>query len=432
MPFRRQYELLRRAPEYRALFLASATSGLGTYLALIALIVDVYDRTGSGTWVAALLIVEFLPILVIGLALGPLVDRLPRRTLMVGADLVRLGVFVALPFAPNALAIVALAGIAGFATGFFRPAVYAGLPNLVDDRDLPQANGLLLAVDSLTWLIGPLAGGAILAVGGPDPNYLVNAATFLLSALFLIRISAAKLQQHVAAARGGHFSELREGFRMVRSSRPLLTVLVTWSIVMVGNGYVNVSEVVLVKEAMNGGDFGLGFLMGAAGLGLLLGSLLGGAWVERRRMAEAYATALALMAVGAGLTAISPNVWVAVGFVTAFGLGNGVASVCNPVLVQRGAPDAVRGRAFTVIMSVNAGVLGLAMVVAGPFTDAVGARWVWGVAAGAYALAAGVGLVLAGPIRAPDHVAITPVTVMAGGAPQAPSSMPASEPLERT
>ena len=61
MPFRRQYELLRRAPEYRALFLASATSGLGTYLALIALIVDVYDRTGSGTWVGALLIAEFLP-----------------------------------------------------------------------------------------------------------------------------------------------------------------------------------------------------------------------------------------------------------------------------------------------------------------------------------------------------------------------------------
>jgi MFS family permease len=170
--------------------------------------------------------------------------------------------------------------------------------------------------------------------------------------------------------------------------------------------------------------------MGVAGLGLLIGSLLGGAWVERRRMAEAYATALALMAVGAGLTAISPNVWVAVAFITTCGLGNGVASVCNPVLVQRGAPDAVRGRVFTVIMSVNAGVLGLAMAAAGPLTDAVGARWVWGFAAGAYAVAAAVGLVLAGPVRAPDHVEVVPVTVMAAGGPQGSSAVPAGEPAE--
>src|SRR4051794_8515287 len=234
MAFRRQYELLRRARDCRLLFFASATSGLGTYLAIIALIVDVYDRTHSGAWVSALLIVEFLPILIIGLALGPLVDRLPRRSLMVGADLVRLGVFLALPFAPSALSIVVLAGIAGFATGFFRPAVYAGLPNLVDDRDLPQANGLLLAVDSLAWLVGPLVGGAILAASGPDPSYFVNAATFLASALLLVRISAAKLQQHVAAE-GSHLGELREGFHAVRASRALLTVLVAWSIVMIGN-----------------------------------------------------------------------------------------------------------------------------------------------------------------------------------------------------
>lgn len=427
---RREFELLRKAPDFRALFLASATSGLGTYLALIALIVDVYDRTHSGTWVGALLIVEFLPVLVIGLALGPLVDRLPRRTLMVASDVVRLGVFVALPFAPNALTIVLLAAVAGFATGFFRPAVYAGLPNLVDDRDLPQANGLLLAVDSLTWLVGPLAGGAILAVGGPDPNYLANAATFLVSGVLLLRISAARLGERAGPPEGGHFGELREGFRVVLSSRPLLTVLVAWSIVMLGNGYVNVSEVILVKDVMNGGNFGLGFLMAMAGLGLLLGSLLGGAWVERRRMAEAYGTSLVLMALGAGLTAISPTVWVAVAFVTAFGLGNGVASVCNPVLIQRGAPDAVRGRAFTVIMSVNAGVLGVAMATAGPITDAIGARWVWGLAAGTYALAAGAGLVLAGPIRAPAHVEIAPVTLMAGGAPQGPPSMPAPDRVE--
>jgi MFS family permease len=415
MVFRRQYELLRRATAFRSLFLATAASTIGTYLALIALIVDVYDRTHSGAWVAALLIVEFLPMLAIGLLLGPLVDRLPRRSLMIGADLVRFGVFAALPFAPGALGIVVLAGIAGFATGFFRPAVYAGLPNLASDRDLPQANSLLQAVESLSGLIGPLAGGAIVAASSPDVNYAINAFTFLVSAAFLLRIPVARLQQRVAASEG-HLRDLREGFRLVRGSRSLLTVLIVWTIVMIGNGNMNVSEVILVKDAMNGGDFGFGLLMAVSGLGLLVGSLVGGSIVERRTMAESYGGAIVLMALGAGLTAISPTVWVALAFLVVFGIGNGVALVCNPVFIQRGAPDELRGRAFTVIMSVTAAVLGLSMAAAGPFTDAVGPRWVWAFMAGAYAVAAGVALILARPVRAPSHVEPAPsLPLVAGG-----------------
>jgi MFS family permease len=420
LAFRRQYDLLRRASSFRALFLATAGSSIGTYLALIALIIDVNDRTHSGAWVSALLIVEFLPMLVIGLVLGPLVDRLPRRSLMIGADLVRCGVFAALPFAPSAAATVGLAAVAGFATGFFRPAVYAGLPNLADDADLPQANALMQAVESLAGLAGPLAGGLIVAAAGPDINYALNAFTFLVSAAFLLRIPASRLQQGVAATKG-YLRDLREGFMVVRSSRPLLTVLVVWTIVMVGNGHMNVSEVFLVKDAMNGGDFGFGLLMAGSGLGLMIGSLLGGSLIERYSMAEVYGGAIVLMAVGTGLTAVSPSVWLAVVFLVAFGAGNGVAIVCNPVFVQRGAPDALRGRAFTVIMSANFAMLGVAMAAAGPFTDAVGPRWVWGFMAAAYAFAAAVALFLARSIRVFEPVEpVAPVQLVAGGTGQLP------------
>ena len=85
-----------------------------------------------------MLIVEFLPTIVVGLTLGPLLDRLDRRALMVGADLVRAAVFCALPFTTSAAGIVALALVAGLATGFFRPAVYAGVPNLVPEDSCPR------------------------------------------------------------------------------------------------------------------------------------------------------------------------------------------------------------------------------------------------------------------------------------------------------
>src|SRR5919198_1169087 len=83
----------------------------------------------------------------------------PRRGLMIGADVVRFGAFAALAFTTSAVQIVVLAAVVGVATGLFRPALYAGVPNLVEDGDLPAANSLLQTVDNLTWAIGSVAGG---------------------------------------------------------------------------------------------------------------------------------------------------------------------------------------------------------------------------------------------------------------------------------
>ena len=74
----RQGDVLRASPSFRLLFGSTLISGLGTWIAVIALVVDVKDRTGSAVWVSALLIADFLPGVAIGLLFGPLVDRLSR------------------------------------------------------------------------------------------------------------------------------------------------------------------------------------------------------------------------------------------------------------------------------------------------------------------------------------------------------------------
>src|SRR2546423_10036981 len=153
------------------LSLAAFGSGLGTWLAFVALTVDVFDRTHSGPWVSALLIADFLPTIAIGLFFGPLLDRLSRRRVMVAADLARFGVFCALPFATSAAQIVALAAVAGFATGFFRPAVYAGLPNLVGDAELPRANSLLQTIENLTTTAGSPPRGILASTSTPAPAH---------------------------------------------------------------------------------------------------------------------------------------------------------------------------------------------------------------------------------------------------------------------
>jgi MFS family permease len=378
--------LLRRNPAFRLLFLATFGSGLGTMLAFLALTIDVWDRTHSGTWVSALLIVDFLPAIMIGLLLGPLVDRYSRRGLMIGSDVARAALFVGLALAPSVHWIVVLAGLAGFATGFFRPAVYAGLPNLVEAGDLPRANSLLQTTESATWAIGPLLSGVLVAATSPDVAYWANAVTFIVSALLVVRIPHEGLQRMTVPSRG-HWRDLGDGFELVRRSRPLLAVLVAWSIAMLGNAAVNVAEIVLAKDVFDAGDFGFGVLVAVAGVGLVVGALLASPLLERRPLNMVYAGAFALMGVGVALTAGSPSLWVALPFVLVYGLGNGGANVCNPLLVQIGAPDQLRGRAFTTIMSVNYAVLGIAMAVAGPLTNALGARWVWGVGAISYGVA---------------------------------------------
>jgi MFS family permease len=401
-PFGRQLRLLRQASSFRLLFLATLGSGTGTWLAFVALTVDVYDRTHSGVWISALLIADFLPTVLIGLTIGPLVDRLSRRTLMVAADITRFGVFCALPFAGSATGIVALAGLAGVATGLFRPSIYAGLPNLVRDTDLGDANSLLQAIENVTWAVSPLVGGGLVAASGPHLAYWVNAVTFLVSAALLLRIPASALQQARQESRG-HWQDLLAGFSTVVRSRALLTVLVAWNVVMLSSAGVNVAEVVLAKVSFHAGDFGFGLLVGAAGVGLAAGSLIAGPMIARQGVGRVYGLMIAVMALGIGSAAASPDVWLAAACVVVSGVGNGAAVVCNVLLVQRGAPDRVRGRAFTVIMSSNYLCLGLGMAAAGPLTGALGARAVWGIAASLAGLAAVVGTALARGLPAPTE-----------------------------
>ena len=389
-----QLALLGREPAYRRLFLATLGSGAGTWLALVALEADVWMRTESSGWIAALLIADLLPTFAIGLLVGPLVDRLSRRRLMVGADLVRFGVFAVLPFTTSATQVVALAAVAGVATGFFRPAVYAGVPNLVQDEDLTSANSLLQTVDNLTWALGSLIGGALVAASGVDAAYWINACTFLISALFLYGIPQQLLQASLAASRG-HWADLKDGFALTVRSKALLTVLIAWNVAMFANAAVNVAEPRLAFRAFDAGTFGLGLMMGSAGIGLAFGAYLAGRWIEQRGLANVYGISLGLMAIGIGLAAASPNVWIAAACVVISGAGNGAAVVCNALLVQRGAPDQFRGRVFAVLMSSNVAMLTIGMILAGHLTDVYGPRWVWGVAAVLAAVAGAIGYFLA-------------------------------------
>ncbi len=411
-----RFGLVRRSPAFGLLFLATAGSAIGTYVAAIALTLHVTDLTGDNAplWVAALLIADFLPIVLVGLFLGPLVDRISRRGLMVVSDLVRVGVFAVLPFTNSPEAVVALAGVAGIATGFFRPAAYAGLPNLVPDDELTNANSLLQTIETLAWMIGPVAGALMFAAWGPDVPYAVNAVTFLVSAVLVACISERKLRSEESLTRG-HWRDVADGLRLVVTSAPLRTVLIVWNVVLIGSAAINVAEVFYAQDVLEAGDVGFGVIVAASGVGLALGAYVAAPALGKVGLRRHYAGSITLMGVGWGGAAvlavdwgggaITTSIWAAVPFVIAGAAGNGAAIICNQILVQRGAPDRYRGRALATIMSSNYAVLGLAMGGAAVLTKVVGADVVWLVAGAVYLFGAVIALVVTRwlPVSATDE-----------------------------
>lgn len=392
LDLRRRLRVLRY-DKYRLLFVATLGSGIGTWMATIALAADVKVRTNSTWWVSALFLVTYLPSVVVGLFAGPLVDRLSRKKLVIGADLVRCAVFAALPFLDSASALIVVALIAGIANSFFRPAVLAGVPNLVDESDLAEGTSLLQSVEWVAAAIGPVISGAVVSAGGPHVVYWINAATFLFSAALLARIPARLLQTAQGVTRG-HWRDFADGFAPFRRSGALRVALVAFAFPMLAGGLVNVSEIFLATRALGAGAFGYGLLWTATGIGLVVGGVLTGVVLEHRAALTVLPVALVTWAAGIFCAGIAPSIWLAALAMTVAGFGNGLAFPMVVLIIQQHTSDLVRGRVFTLVISVHNSVLGLGMIAAGAMIAAFGPRWTYVLAAALVAAGAAVALVL--------------------------------------
>lgn len=381
----------REYVDFRRLLWARLGSTLGTWSALFALNVVIYNKTHSAVWVSALLIVEFLPSAVLSLTIGPIVDRQPRQRLMIVSDLGGVLVFCLMPFAHTPLHICLLAGFAGCAAALFRPGAYSGVPNLVPPEVLPEANSLLQGSENLTRLMAPFVGGAILALTHPTVVYAVNAASFAFSAYLLYRLGPGKLEDAASReAPGKYRGEIAAGLRRISGDRVLRVIFGVWAVGTFAFGAQNVSEVLLAKNSNGYGASTLGFavFVAASGAGIVVGNLIASLVIRRVGAYWGYVLAFTVLAGGIGLCAISPGV--ALGSVGAvvYGVGNGVGLVCNVTLIQETVEDRMRGRTFAFLGTLVQISMLVGMIVSGPFTDRYGPRWTWAACSIILALAA--------------------------------------------
>ncbi len=377
--------LLRRNRDLRSLVASRAVSSAGTWLAYVALTVDVYRRTHSSVWVSAVLLADFLPTVAVATMFGPWLDRLPRRTLLVGSEVAAGAVFAALPFAPSAAAVVALALVAGCASAVFYPTLRAALPGLVSPEELPRANSLSQTAGTSGMAAGPALAGLLIAAAGVDVPYALNAFSFAVSAVLLAKLPATG--RRPAREDESYWQSTAAGIRAYMHSGPLQTVVRTWMLASVASAVVNVGEIFLARDTFHTGTIGYGLLASASGTGVVAGSVLAGRVGADAGM-RACRLGLVVFMLGFGAAALAPGVWIAAACVVAGGIGNAVVLASTTLLVQQAADENTLGHAFAVFDSAGFVALGAGMAGGGVLIAALGARGAWLVAAGVCGLAA--------------------------------------------
>ena len=358
----------------RPFFVAQAQGAIGDGAGYVALLLLAYDRLGSAWAATALTLADFGPAMLLGPLLGALVDRHGRLRSAIVSDLIRAVAFAGLLFVHNAAGMIALALLAGVGTALFRPAIGALLPTLTTKEQLGPANALVSMLRDGGQLLGPALAAGLLLIAGPETVLGFNAVTFVLSALLLTR-----LRGHVRPVAPASADEPPR-VRLVLADARTRALMITSGVVTLAGGTLNVSELALSQHDLQAGGTGLALLIGAMGVGLTVGSGLGG---ESRDL-------LGLLLVTAGMigAALAPVLALAVAAFAVLGVGNGIFIVSNRVMLQRHVAEQLHGRAFGLVSAFDSWGICAAVVLGGALVATAGARPTLALAGGAMALIA--------------------------------------------
>jgi MFS family permease len=364
--------------DFRLLWTGMVASLLGDGVFFVAMAWQVYLLSNAPTALAMVGVAVTLPQVLLLLAGGVVSDRVDRRKAMIGADVVRgltIGALGALAISGRLElgSLIALVVVYGGATAFFGPAYEALVPDIVPAELLAEANGLdQFMRPAASRLAGPALGGVIIGAAGVGPAFLVDAATFVWSALCVARITPRRAR---GAATPVALEDVWVGMRFVRAHVWLWGTFLgaTASYLL----FVGPSEVLLpfvVKNDMHGGAQALGLVLGAGGVGALFAAaFVAQRGMPRRHMTWMYITwSLATLAIaGFGFAVVSWELAIASLLFNGF---EAAGTVWWATAKARLVPDELRGRVSSLDWFISIGLVPLSYAVTAPAVAAVGAR----------------------------------------------------------
>ena len=263
--------------DFRNVFFAGAVSRLGDYMMPVALAFAVLDLTGSVSDLGFVLTASTVPLVVFLLVGGVVADRVSRRKVMVATDLARLAsnaTLATLILSGHARLwhFLVLQGVHGAASAFFQPASTGIVPQVVAAESLQEANALRGLTDSLGGIAGPALSGALVVAASPGWAIAFNAATFAVSAAFLVRVHAPALER--ATARVTFLDDLVHGWREFSSRTWLWVIVAQFSLLHLSPIPAFFALGAVVSKRSLGGAGAWSVILAALAVGTFVGGLL--------------------------------------------------------------------------------------------------------------------------------------------------------------
>jgi MFS family permease len=387
---------LLRNGRFMRLWVGQGISFVGDFVSTVALVILVVELSESASAVGGLLVARLIPTLASPLV-GVLADRLDRRAILVASDLARAVLILAAVFTRDLVGLYVLVFLMGLARTFFNPTIRAAFPSVVGEGDLTRANALISGTFSVSYAVGPALGGLLVAATSVNAAFVLDAATYLISAAFLYLIPLPAPQTEEGA---GFFEELRAGLSYLAGARiPLGIVIGAFLTILTVNATVP-AEVFLAKYIFDAGDAGYGLLVSVWGGGMVLGSALIGVLSDKIALMPVYFLGIFVGALALAGTGLAPNFALALGALAVAGASNGIDNVTTDTILQKRVPEAFLGRVFAVRFLTYSVGEALAYPAGGLLVDALGPRSTY-LLAGAATAAAGVLIliIVAAPAR---------------------------------
>jgi MFS family permease len=386
----------------RRLNLALAGSIVGDWAYATAIVVWAYENGGPtavGLWFA----IRLAAMAVVTPFAATLADRFPRIAVMVGTDLLRLVIVLAvaavIAMDGPAAVVYVLATLASLVSAPFRPAQMALLPGLVrSPEELTAANAVGSTVESLAMFVGPAIGGLLLIYTTIPVVLLVNAVTFVWSALLVLSIARSDAKAAPASAvdppdpagpatdtegpadpeddaAESFWTQSVAGIKTLLAHPDLRLVTLLYCAQTVVAGASIVFEVTMADELLGTGAAGVGYLDSVLGVGALVGGLVAVALAPRHRLATDFGVAVLFWAVPLLLVTVWPAAGVAFLALFIIGVANPVADVNASTILQRLVPDAVMGRVFGALDAALIAAMALGSLVMPLLVQQLGLRW---------------------------------------------------------
>jgi len=380
--------VIRGNVNFRRLWIAQIISENGDWFYTLAIYSLLLDLTGKASSVALALVLQVLPHTLLGPLAGMVNDRFSRRKIMIATDLLRMLIVACMLLVRSrgsVWVIYPLLFLETVMVAFFEPARNAVIPNIVAEGDVIVANTLSSATWSFDLAIGSVLGGIVAALLGRDAVFVLNALSFLASALLISRMHFAESHADEANRhpedQGAGWSSIRAGFHYIARDPKLAAVVslkagvsilgASWVLLPVMGERifpVAIAGIPHPRAAL----FGMSLLMGARGVGALLGPLAASHWTGQRERSLRLGVLFGFIFGGIGylLLGTANRVWFAFAVIVLAHSGTSTVWVFSTTLLHLNTKDRFLGRVFGADLAISMFVLAAASWIAGLALDA--------------------------------------------------------------